>query len=183
MNWPKLTKYNLVFIALSFILFFSLLLGGQWAYQKYAVILPVKKQLAEISDIKQTTVLFENGSLSITVELDEVDNLQDSFNQIKNTLPKQNKYSLNIIDQRNEYLDKIWRQCRFALEEAATLNNLVATKEEVEKNFDNVEVVKWLLEIDGDNFYLQLHSPDGYLYEIIPRHNPLNSETLNYGQI
>lgn len=176
MNWPKLPKYNIALVTLFFILFFALLLSGQWVYQEFALVLPIKKQLTEVSKIKESSVTFEDGNLSVTVKLNEVENLQDSFHEIKNSLPKGNKYSLNIADQRDEYLDKIWRQCRFALEEAAILNNLVETKEEVRKNLNGFEVEKWILEIDGDNLYFQMHSSDSYLYEIIPRNNFLNSE-------
>ena len=170
MNWPKLTKSNITIILMSFIFFFSLLLVGQWAYQRFVIILPIQKQLAEISASKDTVIKFENGDLLVTVKFDEIVNLQDSYNEVSNILPKQGKYVLKIIDNRDAYLDNLWRKCRFAIEEAATLNNLVAAKDAITKNLDDTEIKNWLLEIDKDYLYFQLHGEgNSYLYEIVPR--------------
>ncbi|MFA5537284.1 MAG: hypothetical protein WDA53_08960 [Bacillota bacterium] len=169
MNWPKLTKGNLIIIFLSSVFFLSLLFIGHSAYQRFLIILPIQKQLAELSPVKEAAIEFENGDLFITVGLDEVKNLQDSYNEVRNVLPKQGKYSLDIVDNRDEYLDDLWRKSRFAIEEAAILNNLVTGKEIIDKYFSEVEINKWLFEVDEDYLYFQLHNKNRYLYEIIPR--------------
>jgi len=79
---------------------------------------------------------------------------------------------LEIRDQRNPYLFRLWRENRLVLEEAAVLGNLTEMQALLEHNLGQSQLDSWLLEADRENLYLQFHAGDHYLYEIIPRYHP-----------
>lgn len=169
------SRFNIATIFLVFVLTLGLLLGGRWAYQEFGVMKPLKKSLADAPIIKETVIKNEGTKLTIELELGEVQSLYESVREIEELLPQKGSFNLVIKDQRNDYLKSLWSQSRFPLEEAAALGNLTEMREQLKKNLGEAKLDRWLLEVDGDNLYLQMHADNAYLYEIVPRHGSLFS--------
>lgn len=170
-NWPK--------IALTFVLTLALLLGGRFAYQEFGVMGPLKKNLANTSAVKEAVIFPEGNQIVIQIELGEVTSLQTSVNEITQLVPMDDSYILDIVDRRNDYLTSLWRENRFALEEAATLGNLTEMQALLNDNLAKAEIDSWSVEVDEHNLYFQLHAGEHYLYEIVARHSYVNRAPTN----
>lgn len=163
------SKYNLGIICLSFILTLGILLGGRWVYQEFGVMGPLQKNLAETPAVTESMIETDGGKLNIELKLGEIQSLNQSLQDIKKILPKDSKYNLTIKDRRNNYLEGLWTKNRFALEEAACLGNLTEMQGLLEANLEEADLERWLLEVDEENIYLQMHEGKAYLYEIVQR--------------
>lgn len=177
MNFPK---FNIAKIALTFVLTLGFLLVGRFIYQEVGIVEPVRKNVMSVSEVHQVEVIAEqDGVLTVTVEMGEVDSLKYSYQAIKQLLPQQKLSKLEINDRRNDYLTNLWRENHFALEEAATIGNFTEMQQLIDEKLSKEHLDRWQLEIDGENLYLQMHDNGYYLYEVVPRHDfPVVSGTI-----
>lgn len=165
------SKFNVARIVISFILTLGLLLAGRFAYEKVGIVEPVRKDVLAVSAVQRVEVTAEQGVLTVSVEMGEVDSLKHSYQTIKQLLPLQQLNKLDVHDRRNEYLTNLWKENQFAMEEAATLGNFTEMQQLIEERLSRENLDSWQLEIDDENLYLQIHYNGYYLYEIVPRHD------------
>lgn len=163
------SRFNIAKIMLSFVLSLGLLLAGWLVYQEFGVIKPMYKEILAIPGVRGTEIANEQGRLSVTVDIGEVDRIQPFYQEIKKILPDGSLYDLTFSDRRNAYLSGLWRENRFAVEEAAAKSNLTEMQQLIEANVSREAVDYWLLEVDGENIYFQVHDDGYYLYEVVPR--------------
>ena len=166
----NLTRLNLPVIFLVFFLSIALLSGGLWLYNEFVVIRPLEGELSALPQVRQARLAKIDGQLVINLELGQVDNLKCTLGEIKDIISLEpGKYALHIKDDRTKYLEELWRQGQFAVEEAAVLGNLTEMHGSLKEEWQKAGLDRWLIEVDRENFYIQLQHGQSYLYEVVPR--------------
>lgn len=163
------SRFDLTKILLSFLLTLGFLFAGWFIYQEFGVKQPLHKEVLAVSGVKKAEVAKAQGRLTVTVDIGEVERIQPFYQEIMQVLPREEAINVTVRDRRNDYLLNLWRHNRFAMEEAAAKGNFTEMQLLIENNLSKEKVDYWLLEVDGENLYLQIHDGGYYLYEIVRR--------------
>ena len=169
----EFARLNLPVVFLAFFLSLALLCGGFWLYNEFVIVRPLEQELSALPQVRQVWLGKNNDRFVIKLELVSVENLKDALGEIKETISlASGQYVLQIKDRRNDYLEELWRQGQFAVEEAAVLGNLTEMHSSLQKEWRRAGLDRWLIEMDRENLYIQLQQGQFYLYEVVPRQQP-----------
>lgn len=150
----------------------GLLFGGQWLYYKFVLEKPVLEAL-DLPEIKKAE--YVEATNTIVVELKEVDNIQETFGEIKERV-KGNKnadsFLIKISDNRNELLKGAYYQSQFAVHQAIMRGDFISMNEVIRDIASEYKLDRYAVYVDNDNVYLQFHKDGSNLYEIISREVP-----------
>lgn len=151
---------------------FTVLVGGNFIYQRYFVQQPLAALLAQNSDVHNLQIEQEADRVVITVELGEVKNLQDTYRELEEMVRKHmgsKNWELRIIDTRTPNLERVWHASQFALYEAIVQGNFTHMARVVDGLAKGAGLDRYGLYIDENYLYLQLHQGQNFLYAVLPR--------------
>lgn len=159
------------FIFLSMCLALGLLFGGNKLYQEYIILRPLVNELQGVPGVENVEINENGKDLFVTISLEEKAALNQTYNSIENTLGKRKNKNLHlqIKDRPSENLENLFYQVQFCIYEALAQGNFTDMSKNIEKILENAAEVKWKLDMDLHNIYLEMYDGDHYLYEIIPR--------------
>jgi len=150
----------------------GLLFGGQWLYYRFILEKPVVDAL-DLPEIEKAE--YVEATNTVAVELKEVDNIQETFAEIKDRI-KGNKnadsFLIKISDNRSKLLKDAYHQSQFAVHQAIMRGDFISMNEVIRDIASQYELDRYAVYIDSDNVYLQFHKDGSNLYEIISREVP-----------
>ena len=155
--------------------------GAQWLYDRYNYDRPLDKILGENKNIASYQINDQEPLLEIEIKLSRVDNLQETYGEIYQSLQEilgRRNFRIILQDQRDPTLDGIYYHTRLAAFEALERGNFLEMEGYISKLAagQGSEARVWL---DQDRLYIQVEHGNNYLYEIIPR--PKAAGAVNNG--
>ncbi|MDS1029049.1 hypothetical protein RDV78_00850 [Bacillota bacterium LX-D] len=152
-------------------LFLILLLAGHEVYERYYVQHSLVDKINSIAGVQKVVVIKSKENLTLNITLGTVDDLNSTYQQIKNSivLPKKIKTEIKLKDKRNNRLSNIWNESKFIIYEALEKGNFTKMKSDLKIMMGSSGLDKWEVSIDNNNIYVGMYDGSNYLYEIIPR--------------
>ncbi|WP_258360454.1 hypothetical protein [Moorella sulfitireducens (nom. illeg.)] len=166
--------WRLHFILLAALLTLGLLSGGQWVYRHYSQEKPLAATLKANPAVQEVTVTRAAEDLEVKVTLGPGADLPQAYRQVQEAVGKlygREQVELVIQDHRSPYLEGLWRQCQFAVYEAAARGNFTQMAATVEELARRSGIDRYAVDVDTDFIYLQFSQGQDYLYQVIPRSN------------
>ena len=154
------------------IITFVLIWCGQFLYQEFLLERPLVKKLTALEGVSEVHIEKGRQGSNLAITLGEVENLAKTFTMVEEVAAQRlvhGKYQITYVDNRSDYLEEIYERVHYAAYEAIALGNftdLAATvaEEALAGNVDYQRVT-----VDENHLFIQLHSGQAYLYQIIPR--------------
>lgn len=171
MNWHK---YRWSIVGLTVIVTLSILFGGQFLWQQFAITKPMS-QLAQGIDGVESASLDKNDkngtTVKINVTLANVTNLQKTYkalnDRITNVLGHKN-YQIIINDSHTPELEGLYYSIHLYIQEAIVTGNFGLMAERIQEK-SAVSGTKAQLFVDSKHIYVQLTNTNSSMYVVVPR--------------
>jgi hypothetical protein len=160
---------HIVIIAL--ILTLSLLLGGNYVYQKYRVDRSLVQLYDDQTCVEGVAVERSSSQTTLRLSLARVDNLRETYRELQTlaeTVVPPDQLDLELADRRSDRLQAAFHDVHLQVFEAASTGRFsllegISTELAEEWGLSHV-----LISTDGHRIYVQLHNGEHYLYEVVP---------------
>lgn len=165
MRWPL--------VLVSFFLTLGLLLGGNYLYNLQQFNRPLENSYTEHPDILSYTIKNEKELVHIEIELKRVTNLDKTHLDIVQStraILGHSNFSLSIVDNSSEKLDRAWSKINFHIEKAVSDGDYPAAAVAIE-DIASEHDIEVSFSVTPDYVYLAAYDEDHYLYKIRER-NP-----------
>lgn len=171
------SKLNVKLIVGVVIASLLLVVVGQFAYYKLYLNAPLAEELKKVPGISKVKIEDNNGQSTVEITLKKIDNLQNSYVEINKIVTEKagKNMQINIQDKTNNFLENVYRQMNFSIQEAIVQGNFADMYIRLGEIAKENKIKDWNLYIDKDNIYLQIMDKDDYLYRVVPR----GSEKIN----
>ncbi len=163
----KNSEFKIITAVISLIVTLAILLGGYNLYNKYLVENPLSVQLTTLPTVKRAKVTNVDKEYLIKLQLEQVDNIQDSYTQIESTIKskiKNDKYKIEIQDTGSKELSHFYNELQPVLYQGLSGQQYLWLDEEI-KERSNGKGIESQLYVDEKRVYLQLEDADSYLYK------------------
>ena len=172
MQWHGL---RIPVILLALLIGLGVFFGVRWLYNKFSLEEPLAGALKANQDVQSFEIEKGRAVTRITVHLAPTPNLKETYRelhrQVQSVLGRQ-RFEIKIVDNRDEKLTRLFYAGQFAVYEAIKRGNYREMIKDLE-----AEAAKYgataVVFLDQENVYLQLQNQEHYLYEIIPRREPV----------
>lgn len=158
---------------IAFVLALGLLLGGNQLYHRYFVNEPLQEVLENRSEIEAARISLEKGIMQITVQLAQIDNIQQEYYELDcllaDRLGKQ-EYKLIFLPQEDNGLQQVYDDLQPALYEAMAGNRYLWLKDYLGQ-YCQEQNLNYKFYIDEERVYLELCDKEDVLYQVIERQN------------
>jgi len=168
MQWHGL-KIPIVLLAL--VMGLTVLLGGQWAYNKYSFQEPLDRELGTLDSVADYSVNDDGKVLVVQLELNSPSNFMEEYQMIDNLIRRvvnKRAFRIELTDNRDSALEKAFYNSQFVIQEAIVRGNFrqmaAVVHESAEAVGGNAEVY-----VGPRNIYLHMKHGDHHLYEVISR--------------
>lgn len=168
--------WRLHFVLLAALLTLSLLTGGQWAYRHYSQEKPLTDTLKSDPAVQEATVNRTPDGLEVKVLLGRGADLPQAYRHVQETVYKlygRQHVRLVVQDRRSPALESLWRESQFAVYEAAVQGNFTRMAATVEQLAHRAGIENYAVNVDDNYIYLQFSQGQAYLYQVVPRQNPI----------
>ena len=155
---------------LIFVSAFALLAGGITLRQRNLINKPLLERLNDLEQIKTAQLAKEDGIHIISVNLADVSDFADLYNEIDEIASSalgSGNYRIKLSDNRDETLEKAYSIAHLALYEAQRRGNFTDMAEKVDAIMAQFNISVHHIAVDGDRLYFSAQSGDHYLYEVI----------------
>lgn len=167
---------NWVIGGLTLMLTLASLFGGQWLWNKYAVVNPIGNAVKNIAGIDAVNVIRLNeqvGSenIKIYVKLSQVANLQKLYDELEEALQqvhKPQRYEIVIEDSRTPELEQFYHSIHYSVQEAIFTGNFAAMAGSIEAKAGSAGIESQTY-VDTKNVYLQMATGTNEMYVVIAR--------------
>ncbi|HAG09588.1 MAG TPA: hypothetical protein DCK87_08535 [Desulfotomaculum sp.] len=169
-------------VILAVVLALGLFLGSRWIYYKYSYNEPLNQALKTNEDVESFSIDRRKPVIRITVKLGEVEDIKHTYQSLQNSIqdilgPK--PFQIDLQDNRDASLKKIFYDSQFAIYEAIMQGNFREMAESIEREA-SLQKSQATIFIDQNYIYLQIRHGNHHLYEVIPREQEQITE--NTGQ-
>jgi len=165
MNWQGL---KIPIIIASLLAGMALFFAGQCLYQKFNYNDPLNRYLSNNQAIEAYNITTGDITL-VEVALNHEAELMSSYHvlnrDLNNILYKKN-FQLNLLDNRDDEINKVWYRCQYAVYEAAYTGNFTEMAAVVNREAQ-ASGVEAIINIDHENIYLSMRHQDHILREVI----------------
>ena len=172
MPWRKM-RIPVVLLALAAGL--AVFFGARWLYNKFSLEEPLAGALKANPAVLSFEIEKDQAVTRITVHLAPVPNLKETYHELyrqaQSVLGRQ-KFTVKIVDNRDENLNRVYYAGQFAVYEAIRRGNYREMVKELETEAAKAGAAAAVF-LDQENIYVQLQDKEHYLYEIIPRREPV----------
>lgn len=168
MQWHGL-RIPIVLMALAMGL--MVLLGGQWAYNKYSFQDPLEQKLGELDSVAEYSLNDDGEVLVIKLKLNNPDNLMEEYQKIDylvRRIVNKGAFRIELVDNRDKALKDAYYKSQFAIQEAIVRGNYRQMAVIVHESAQAVGADARVY-VGSRNIYLQMEHGDHYLYEVISR--------------
>lgn len=162
-------RITIVIVALAVGL--AVLLGGQWAYNKFIYHDPLDQVLEETGLVEDYSVDYDGDVLVVRVKLNPADNFMEKYQELDNTVCRvmnQRGYRIEIVDNPDHELEKAYYNSQFVIYEAITKGNFREMANIVHDNAGKVGG-RARIYVGPHNVYLQMDRGECHLFKVIPR--------------
>ena len=167
MRFP--VKYLYAFLA--FLFAFGCIYSINVWHQQRLIEEPLSEALMQIEGIEDAKLTNDRKTTEVWITLNEVENLPQTYESIEKILQasyKQGSYKINLVDNRDPYLESVYYKVHFALLEGEKLGNYSTMSEKVFEQLSGEERLKnYRLWVDQKRIYLLLTTSQNNLYEVI----------------
>lgn len=166
MNWYGL---KIPIIIASLLAGMALFFAGQYLYQKYNYNDPLNRYLSSNQAIEEYNVTTNESMTLVEVALNHEAELMSSYHELNrdlNIILKQNNFQLNLLDNRDAAIEKVWYRCQYAVYEASYTGNFTEMAAVVNREAQ-AGGVEATINIDHDNIYLSMQHQGHTLREVI----------------
>ena len=163
----KNSEFKIITAVISLFVTLAILLGGYNLYNKYMVEKPLTTQLAMLPTVKSANIKKIDNEYLIQLQLKQVDNIQDSYNQIEATINrkiKNDKFKIEIQDAGNKQLSQFYNDLQPVLYQGLSGQQYLWLDEQIKERSNNKGIESQLY-VDDKRVYLQLEDADSYLYK------------------
>jgi len=163
----KNSEFKIITAVISLFVTLAILLGGYNLYNKYMVEKPLTTQLAALPAVKSVKITKVDKEYLIQVELEQVDNIQDSYNQIESTINgkiKNVKCKIEIQDAGSKELSHFYNELQPVLYQGLSEQQYLWLDEQIKERSGD-KGIESRLYVDDKRVYLQLEDADSYLYK------------------
>ncbi|WP_148218394.1 hypothetical protein [Thermosediminibacter oceani] len=168
----NIDKNKLRYIIAAFLLSLLILMGGQQLFSKFVAYRPLLKTFSQKEYIDQVNIKKQTGSVILEIYLKDVDNLQETYEDIYNTafgLLKGRPFAVKILNKPDKNLENIYnREVQFIVYEGIKTGEFIKMR----SHLDQLEA-KYKIDIsvflDAENLYLKIKNDRSVFYKIIKR--------------
>lgn len=167
----KLSEIKPVQVLLVLLVTLALLFGGQYLYRHYTYDQPLVEQLTAIEGVSDYQVVSENGVRRVMVEMRQVNNLQDTYLEVADTVERiyGNAPEIVVKDNANEKLEAVWYQSQFAIYQGISSGEFVEMNRQLKAVTSAQTEVELKVFVDADHVYFQTTDGQRALYRVIDR--------------
>ncbi len=157
------------------------LFGGYYLYEQNTVKAPLEQALAEAPGVKAFTLTRDGAVTRLDVELAWVDSLADTYAALDATAGRLlgQGYALRLIDRRDPFLERVYHQAHFALQEGIYTGRFTDMARSVDEIMAQNGVEEYRLTVTERHVFLQIKKGRAYLYEVIPRTEDRGGEAFD----
>lgn len=163
----KNSEFKIITAIISLFITLAILLGGYNLYNKYMVEKPLTARLTVLPNVKSAKISKVDKEYLIQLQLKQVDNIQDSYNQIESTINgkiKNDKYKIEIQDAGSKELSQFYNDLQPVLYQGLSGQQYLWLDEQIKERSSN-KGIESRLYVDDKRVYLQLEDADSYLYK------------------
>lgn len=165
--------FRIPIVLLALIVGLTVLLGGQWAYNKYNYQKPLEQALEEVDTVADYSINEDDGVLVIKLKLSNPDNLMEEYQKISNIVRRivnERAFRIDLIDNPDSALQEAYYNSQFVIHEAIIRGNF---REMADVVHNSAEAVRGRAKIyvGSRNIYLQMEHGNHYLYKVISRND------------
>ncbi len=163
----KNSEFKIITAVISLIVTLAVLLGSYNLYNKYVVEKPLTRELATLPTVKSAKIMKVDKEYFIQLQLEQVDNIQDSYTQIEsiiNSKIKNAKYKIEIQDADSKELSHFYNELQPVLYQGLSAQRYLWLDEQIKERSSN-KGIESRLYVDDKRVYLQLEDADSYLYK------------------
>ncbi|GAB6136956.1 hypothetical protein [Halanaerobaculum tunisiense] len=145
---------------------------GNFLINSYQINRALQTDLTAINGVTEVTIDELESGYKLQIELTQVDDLQDTFLQIKQRIEEsltEKEYEVTFTSSGDSDLDRLSARTNLALYEAIETGEFVALEDRMTdyKNKYDLDEVK--VQIDKNHIYLRLTKNDQEIYQVIDR--------------
>lgn len=163
----KNNEFRIITAIISLIVTLAVLLGGYNLYNQYMVEKPLTAQLTAMTAVKSAKIIKVDKEYLIQLQLEQVDNIQDSYKQIESIIKskiKNNNYKIEIQATSSKELNQFYNELQPALYQGLSGQQYLWLDEQIKERSSNMGIESRLY-VDDQRVYLQLEDKDSYLYK------------------
>lgn len=163
----KNSEFKIITAVISLFVTLVILLGGYNLYNIFMVEKPLTTQLAALPTVKSAKVSKVDKEYLIQLELEQVDNIQYSYNQIESTINgkiKNDKYKIETQDVDSKKLSQFYNELQPVLYQGLSGQQYLWLDEQIKARGSDKGIESRLF-VDDKRVYLQLEDADSYLYK------------------
>ncbi|HHV71957.1 MAG TPA: hypothetical protein GXX38_05025 [Clostridia bacterium] len=163
-------RIGVVVIVTLFIL--GSLLLAQYIWETRGIYKPLLQSVESVEGVNTVTIEKEKKNLVIKIELEPVNNFALIYKEIEDIINNrlaEDSYQIKIKDKRNEILTSSFLSLSSFIQEGIQTGRYSLMEEQIKNKASSLELDHVNVLVDAENIYLQLHSGENYLYEVIPR--------------
>lgn len=171
MNWQKV---NWSILVMGILFTFTAASSSYFFWQQYVVTKPLTQAIQEIDSVEQVTLNTQDkkqGIREIHVTLGNVDNLQTTYQLIKDTIETNlgsPKFKLILHDHRTPQLNQLYYSIHQHIYEGIFTGKFSTMSEVIQEKAAAADIQAQVY-IDANYVYLQLTTTTGNLYQVFPR--------------
>lgn len=166
-------EIKIMTVAVSILATLIILLAGYTFYNKYIIQDPLLKTIGNMSSVSEAFISKEDNQYQITVELDNIDNLQTEFAELDKIAAAhlgRQEYNLLITNVGNQKMAELFGLLQPFVYEALAKDNYIWLNQEISRMIqEEYSQINYKFFIDDKRVYFQFTDGNETLYKIIPR--------------
>ncbi len=165
-----LHQIRLTTVIAAMVITLSLLLGGQYIYEKYILKQGLNQKVSQIVKVDEIKIAKQEKPPVVYIRASQIKDLQVTYRRLEKTVKEQlgPEYQIVLLDRRTSKLQTLFEDCQFPIQEAISTGSFQEMYQTVSQKA-RYKNVNYKISVDSYNVYVQFRDEEGYLYEIIPR--------------
>ncbi|MBP1155309.1 MULTISPECIES: hypothetical protein [unclassified Paenibacillus] len=165
-------KLRLLPVVLSVLVSASLLFGGYFAYQSYAMESPLEKVVSAIPGVELEAIKLSGSEAELELKVAPGTSLREVYRNIQNegrsTLGSR-ELKLKVVNEPSERLEQWWSSALFEVAQAMETKQYAQIPKTLEERSAKSEGVKAASEMDDKFVYITITDGNNSKYVILPR--------------
>ncbi|HHW18130.1 MAG TPA: hypothetical protein GXX30_04425 [Firmicutes bacterium] len=141
-------------------------------YEDLGVKKPLEKALSSDPDVRWVKISQSQEGMIVEVGLGATQDLAGTYRRLHDTIKRffgVTAFQLKAHDSRDQYLESVYHDIHYYLEEAAARGNFGEMIERCKSVLDQKDLDSYEVTVDHERIYVQLFRGDNYLYQVIER--------------
>jgi hypothetical protein len=166
----NIDKGKMIRIAVIALLSLSIMIAGQYLYTRFSVEKSLISKLSQRPYVNHVELIKETGRLRVSLELKDVDNISDTWNEIYSITNKHLRnqaFSLDISGNPDALIEELYnKEIQFYLYEAIQTGNYSKMRSSLNE-IESAEDATIKVFIDARILFLHIQRGEYYQYKVI----------------